>query len=111
MIRVIPVSGATSTSSGGPRRDAIREAVMLAGAVLAAWVDKLLSTSGAETPVRTRKRLHKSLLKYVLRLNMGWARFGMSAGVAVLPVGDREPVLAMCRFRHVWARRVCAQIE
>jgi hypothetical protein len=42
--------------------DGIREAVLLASPVLAAQVDKLLSSSDAETPLKKRKRLHRGLL-------------------------------------------------
>jgi hypothetical protein len=83
--------------------DAIREAVLLASPVLAAQVDKLLSPSGAETPRKKRKRLHKGLLKYALRLSTRCTPFGMFAGVAVLPVGDGEPVLGTAHVRHVRA--------
>jgi lantibiotic biosynthesis protein len=83
--------------------DAIREAVLLASPVLAAQVDKLLSSSGTGTPVKKRKRLHKALLKYALRLSTRCTPFGMFAGVAVLPVGDQEPVLGKSHTRHVRA--------
>jgi lantibiotic biosynthesis protein len=53
--------------------------------------------------VRKRKRLHKGLLKYALRLSTRCTPFGMFAGVAVLPVGDGEPVLGKCHIRHVRA--------
>jgi len=83
--------------------DAIREAVLLASPVLAAQVDKLLSSSGAGAPVKKRKRLHRGLLKYALRLSTRCTPFGMFAGVAVLPVGDGEPVLGASHIRHVRA--------
>lgn len=83
--------------------DAIREAVLLASPVLAAQVGKLLSSAGADTLVKKRKRLHKSLLKYALRLSTRCTPFGMFAGIAVLPVGNREPVLGKSRIRHVRA--------
>ncbi|MGE2726068.1 lantibiotic dehydratase [Mycolicibacterium pulveris] len=81
--------------------DAIREAVLLASPVLAAQVDKLLSSSLADTPLKKRKRLHKALLKYALRLSTRCTPFGMFAGVAVLPVGTQEPVLGKSHIRHV----------
>jgi len=83
--------------------DGIREAVLLASPVLAGQVDKLLSSSGAETSVKKRKRLHKGLLKYALRLSTRCTPFGMFAGVALLPVGDEEPVLGKSHIRHVRA--------
>jgi len=83
--------------------DGIREAVLLASPVLAAQVAKLLSTSGAETPQKKRKRVHKGLLKYALRLSTRCTPFGMFAGVAVLPVGDGPPVLGASHVRHVRA--------
>lgn len=83
--------------------DGIREAVLLASPVLAAQVDKLLSSSDAETPLKKRKRLHRGLLKYALRLSTRCTPFGMFAGVAVLPVGDGEPVLGKFHIRHVRA--------
>lgn len=83
--------------------DAIREAVLLASPVLAAQVDKLLSSTGADVSVKKRKRVHKSLLKYALRLSARCTPFGMFAGVAVLPVGDGEPVLGTSHIRHVRA--------
>ncbi|MGV0836707.1 lantibiotic dehydratase [Mycolicibacterium thermoresistibile] len=86
-------------SAGG-----IREAVLLASPVLATQVDKLLlSDAPDETPLRKRKRLHKGLLKYALRMSTRCTPFGMFAGVAVLPVGDEEPVLGKCHTRHVRA--------
>ncbi|MEE3063022.1 MAG: lantibiotic dehydratase [Actinomycetota bacterium] len=83
--------------------DIIREAVLLASPVLAAEVDKLLSSPGTGTPEKKRKRLHKSLLKYALRLSTRCTPFGMFAGVAVLPVGDGEPMLGKSHIRHVRA--------
>lgn len=83
--------------------DAMREAVLLASPVLAAQVDKLLSSTGAEVPVKKRKRLHRSLSKYALRLSTRCTPFGMFAGVAVLPVGDGEPMLGTSHIRHVRA--------
>lgn len=83
--------------------DALREAVRLASPVLAAQVEKLSSSSGTDTPVKKRRRLHKALLKYAIRLSTRCTPFGMFAGVAVLPVGDREPVLAESHIRHVRA--------
>lgn len=83
--------------------DVIREAVLLASPVLAAQVDKLLSSSGAATPVKKRKRLHKALLKYALRLSTRCTPFGVFAGVAVLSAGDGEPVLGKSHLRHVRA--------
>ncbi|WP_196807848.1 thiopeptide-type bacteriocin biosynthesis protein [Mycobacterium sp. 141] len=83
--------------------DGIREAVQLASPVLSAQVDKLFSSSGTDTPVKKRKRLHKGLLKYALRLSTRCTPFGMFAGVAVLPVGDGPPVLGKSHIRHVRA--------
>jgi lantibiotic biosynthesis protein len=83
--------------------DTTREAVLLASPVLAAEVDKLLSSSGMGTPEKKRKRLHKSLLKYALRLSTRCTPFGMFAGVAVLPVGVGEPLLGKSHIRHVRA--------
>uniref|UniRef100_UPI0035CAFE36 lantibiotic dehydratase n=1 Tax=uncultured Mycobacterium sp. TaxID=171292 RepID=UPI0035CAFE36 len=83
--------------------DGIREALLLASPVLGAQVDKLLSSSGADTPIKKRKRLHKALLKYALRFSTRCTPFGMFAGVAVLPVGDGEPVLGKSHIRHVRA--------
>ncbi|ODQ88727.1 hypothetical protein BHQ18_17865 [Mycolicibacterium flavescens] len=83
--------------------DAIREAVLLASPVLAAQVRKLLSSTGTDTPVKKRRRLHKGLLKYALRLSTRCTPFGMFAGVAVLPVGDGEPALGTSHVRHVRA--------
>ena len=83
--------------------DGIQEAVLLASPALAAQLDKLLSSSGAETRLKKRKRLHKGLLKYALRLSTRCTPFGMFAGVAVLPVGDGEPVLGTSHVRHVRA--------
>lgn len=82
---------------------AIREAVLLASPVLAVQIDKLLSSSGTDTPAKKRKRLHKGLLKYALRLSTRCTPFGMFAGVAVLPVGDGEPMLGKSHIRHVRA--------
>lgn len=83
--------------------DTIREAVLLASPVLAAQLDKLLSPAGPETSARKRRRLHKALLKYALRLSTRSTPFGMFAGVAVLPVGDGQPVLGTSHIRHVRA--------
>ncbi len=83
--------------------DAIREAVLLASPVLAAQVDKLLTSSATDTSAKKRKRLHKALLKYALRLSTRCTPFGTFAGVAVLPVGDEEPVLGKSHIRHVRA--------
>jgi hypothetical protein len=83
--------------------DALREAVLLASPVLAAQVDKLLSSSGAATPPKKRKRLHKGLMKYALRLSTRCTPFGMFAGVAVLAVGDGQPVLGTSHTRHIRA--------
>jgi len=88
---------------------AIREAVLLASPVLAGQVDRLLSSSGADTPVKKRKRVHKGLLKYALRLSTRCTPFGMFAGVAVLPVGDGEPVLGESHVRHVRASGAAAR--
>ena len=57
--------------------DVIREAVLLASPALAAQVDKLLASSDA--PVKNRKRVHKALLKYALRLSTRCTPFGMFA--------------------------------
>lgn len=81
--------------------DVIREAVLLASPALAAQVDKLLASSDA--PVKNRKRVHKALLKYALRLSTRCTPFGTFAGVAVLPVGDGEPALGSSHLRHVRA--------
>lgn len=82
---------------------ALREAVMLASPVLAAELAKLRVTAGTDTPLKKRKRLHKGLLKYALRMSTRCTPFGMFAGVAVLPIGDEEPVLGKCHTRHVRA--------
>ncbi|WP_319447288.1 MULTISPECIES: lantibiotic dehydratase [unclassified Mycobacterium] len=89
--------------------DAIHEAVLLASPVLAGQIEKLLSSSGAETPLKKRKRLHKGLLKYALRLSTRCTPFGMFAGVAVLPVGDGEPALGTSHIRHVRASGAVAR--
>ncbi len=81
----------------------LREAVLLASPVLAAQIDKLHTPAGADAPLKKRKRLHRSLLKYALRLSSRCTPFGMFAGVAVLPVGDGEPVLGTSHVRHVRA--------
>lgn len=83
--------------------DGIREAVLLASPVLGAQVEKLLSSSATDTPVKKRKRLHKALLKYAIRLSTRCTPFGLFAGVAVLPVGDGHPVLGKSHIRHVRA--------
>ena len=59
--------------------DGIREAVLLASLVRAAQVEKLLVPSGTDTPVKKRKRLHKALLKYAVRLSSRRTPFGMFA--------------------------------
>lgn len=89
--------------------DVIREAVLLASPVLAAQVDKLLASSGAETSMKKRKRLHKGLLKYALRLSTRCTPFGMFAGIAVLPVGDGVPLLGRTHIRHVRASGAVAR--
>lgn len=83
--------------------DAIREAVLIASPGLASQVDKLLESSAADTPARKRRRLHKGLLKYALRLSSRCTPFGAFAGVAVLAVGDVEPLLGPSHIRHVRA--------
>lgn len=82
---------------------ALREAVRLASPVLAAQIEKLLTSPDTETSPKKRRRLHKGLLKYALRLSTRCTPFGMFAGVAVLPVGDGEPVLGKSHIRHVRA--------
>lgn len=87
----------------------LQEAVLLASPVLAGQVDKLLSASGAELPLKKRNRLHKGLLKYALRLSTRCTPFGMFAGLAVLPVGEGEPVLGKSHLRHVRASGAVAR--
>nr|QGW61255.1 Nisin biosynthesis protein NisB [Mycolicibacterium sp.] len=82
---------------------AFREAVLLASPVLAAQADKLVSSPGDEAPLKTRKRVHKALLKYALRMSSRCTPFGTFAGLALLPVGDGEPVLGTSHTRHVRA--------
>src|ERR1700712_1072373 len=83
--------------------DGIHEAVLLASPVLAGQCDTLLSSAGADTSPKKRKRLHRGLLKYALRLSTRCTPFGMFAGVALLPVGDGVPVLGTSHVRHVRA--------
>jgi thiopeptide-type bacteriocin biosynthesis protein len=82
----------------------IREAVLLASPALAAQVSKLLSAPDAEMAHKKRKRLHKSLLKYAIRLSTRCTPFGMFAGVTVMPVGDEQAVtMGTSHTRHVRA--------
>ena len=81
--------------------EGIREAVLLASPALAGQVEKLLSQPAIETSFKKRKRLHKSLLKYALRWCSRCTPFGMFAGVALLPVGDEEPLIGKAHVRHV----------
>ena len=83
--------------------NAIQEAVLLASPVLAREVEKLLAPSSTAAPLKKRKRLHKSLLKYALRLSTRCTPFGMFAGVAALPVGDGYPTLGDSHIRRVRA--------
>ncbi|WP_157931609.1 lantibiotic dehydratase [Mycobacteroides abscessus] len=87
----------------------MREAVLLASPVLAAQVEKLLSSSSAEKSLKKRRRVHRALLKYSLRLSTRCTPFGMFAGVAVLPVGDGELRLGKSHIRHVRASGAVAR--
>ena len=88
--------------------DGIREAVLLASPVLAAQVEKLLAPSGTDTPVKKRKRLHKALLKYAIRLSTRRTRFGMCAENrgrfnAIIGLSVGPPVVE-------WVRDLCLRV-
>ncbi|WP_163692890.1 MULTISPECIES: lantibiotic dehydratase [Mycolicibacterium] len=84
-------------------RATIREAVQLASPSLVAQIEKLLATPDADAPLKRRKRLHRGLLKYALRMSTRCTPFGVFAGVAVLPVGDDELKFGDAHVRHVRA--------
>ncbi|WP_040827742.1 lantibiotic dehydratase [Nocardia jiangxiensis] len=83
----------------------LREAVLLASPVLAAQTVRVLDSGESGTALKKRRRIHKGLLKYALRLSSRCTPFGTFAGMTMLPLGDREPVLATEHRRLVFASR------
>ncbi|WP_169813346.1 lantibiotic dehydratase [Nocardia vaccinii] len=83
----------------------LREAVLLASPVLAERTARALETGESGIPLKKRRRIHRGLLKYALRLSSRCTPFGTFAGMAMLPLGNEEPVLASEHRRLVFASR------
>ncbi|MEU1984771.1 lantibiotic dehydratase [Nocardia sp. NPDC019395] len=89
--------------------ETLREAVLLASPVLATQTARVLGDDQSATPLKKRRRIHKGLLKYALRLSTRCTPFGTFAGMTMLPFGTDEPVLAIEHRRHVLASRTLAR--
>ena len=83
----------------------LREAVLLASPVLADRTARALESGESGTPLKKRRRIHRGLLKYALRLSSRCTPFGTFAGMTMLPFGNEEPVLASEHRRLVFASR------